>query len=408
MKTTSRIFSLILTGAISAAASSLILQNNYIKAGVSDNGTFGWGGSTRPGMMYDITGTGDFATAEDYDYLIPGSPWEMFAVNYTKGGDRIHRTNNNAGGDNMPDTTITGDTSSVTAVTHEGNLDITQVYSLAAGAKSILINVTLTNVSDVALEDVKYARGIDPDQDALTYDAFTTHNLRGVTLGGTTISPEDIVYALGVNSELPLSLYSADATPHNTSIAYWSDNPDTIYTGIDDGDGDYTIGMAFDLGTINAGESRSFTYRYLFGNSLDEAVEETTDDEEEIADVEMSGACSAKVISFSTLMGDGTVTKEVTLKNTGDYALKTLQLKITHNEESHYNVTPSGANPCNLKGTLAPGEECTMAVSYYTTIVPRTVKGSDLFYMGTYSNESGDKMYVKESCNIISETLVNP
>ena len=49
-----------------------ILENNYVRAGVNGTaGTFGSGGNTSPGLLFDSTGTGTFNTA--YDYLTPGS-----------------------------------------------------------------------------------------------------------------------------------------------------------------------------------------------------------------------------------------------------------------------------------------------------------------------------------------------
>lgn len=399
MKALTRIIPLIVAGALSASAASIIIENESIRAGVSDNGTFGVGGTTPPGIVYDKTGTANFSAAAVNDYLLPGTPHEFFAVAYTSASGRTTKQNNNSGTDTMP-TTITGHSAEVTAMTHETNLDITQVYSLNSGAKSITIDVTLTNTSSEDLNDVKYARGIDPDQDQFEFGTYNTQNIRGLTIDGVAIAPQDIVYALGVNSELPISLYSIDTTTHNTSVSSaWSTNPDIISMGGNDGDGDYTINMAFSLGTIAAGETRTFKLQYLFGNTLDEAVEET-----QTAEVKLSGACSQGNIRYATIVGDGGATQTMTITNSGDFALTTRQLKITHNEAALFSVTPSGDVPCTIKGVLEVGESCTADVTYHTTPVASKNENSDVFFMGSYVDDNGDKVYVKDSCNLLSKT----
>jgi len=56
-----------------------VLENDYVRAGVNaTTGTFGSGGNTSPGLLYDSTGTGSFNTS--YDYLTPGSPFDGFSV----------------------------------------------------------------------------------------------------------------------------------------------------------------------------------------------------------------------------------------------------------------------------------------------------------------------------------------
>jgi len=399
MKVLTRLIPLVLAGALSLSAASIIIENESIRAGVSDNGTFGVGGSTPPGIVYDKTGTANFSAAAVNDYLLPGTPHEFFAIQYSGTSGRILKQNNNSGSAAMP-TTISGNSTEVTSVTHEGNLDITQVYSLASGAKSITIDVTITNTGSEDLTNVKFARGIDPDQDQFEFGTYNTQNIRGLTIDGVAIAPQDIVYALGVNSELPISLYSIDTTTHNTSVSSaWSTNPDIISLGGNDGDGDYTINMAFSLGTVFVGETRSFKLQYLFGNTLDETIEET-----QTADVKLSGACSQGNIRYATIVGDGGAGQNVTITNTGDFALTTRQLKITHNEDALYSATPTGDAPCTVRGVLEVGESCTTKVTYNTTPVASKNENSDFFFMGSYIDENGDKVYVKDSCNLLSKT----
>ena len=72
------------TSSMSTATSGMgVLQNNYVTAGVNGTtGTFGSGGNTSPGLLFDSTGTGTFNTS--YDYLTPGSPFDGFSVKITE------------------------------------------------------------------------------------------------------------------------------------------------------------------------------------------------------------------------------------------------------------------------------------------------------------------------------------
>ncbi|MCE1172168.1 MAG: DUF4347 domain-containing protein, partial [Azovibrio sp.] len=49
-----------------------IMKNKYVKFGYSDNGTLGYGGSSKPGIQYDKDGTYNFL--DTADFLTPGSP----------------------------------------------------------------------------------------------------------------------------------------------------------------------------------------------------------------------------------------------------------------------------------------------------------------------------------------------
>jgi hypothetical protein len=53
------------TSSISTTSTGMgVLENDYVKAGVNGTtGTFGSGGNTSPGLLYDSTGTGTFNTS---------------------------------------------------------------------------------------------------------------------------------------------------------------------------------------------------------------------------------------------------------------------------------------------------------------------------------------------------------
>ncbi len=239
-------------------ATPIIMENGYVKIGVSDDGTFGVGGSTSPGIMFDNNGTGDYGVD---DYLIPGTPWEYFCVEF----DGNESCNNNAGSPAIPDTTISGDANHVTAVSViPGKLRLTQDYILAPGSKVVQISAVIENISGAPLGDVKYGRGLDPDVDVIAYGEYNTHNYRGTTLSdGTVVAPEDIVIAEGMNTGKIIAFYVNSPYTHNTAVTNWDMSIDTTLSGLDVGDGDNTIHSAIEFGDIPAGESIAFSLNYV-------------------------------------------------------------------------------------------------------------------------------------------------
>ena len=74
LKTAALAFSVM---ASSASATPIIMEGDYVKTAISDDGTLGYGSSTPPRLLHDATGSGTFGPA---DYLTPGNPWEIFSV----------------------------------------------------------------------------------------------------------------------------------------------------------------------------------------------------------------------------------------------------------------------------------------------------------------------------------------
>ena len=96
-----------------------ILENDYVRAGVNGTaGTFGSGGSVRPGLQYDSTGTGTFpGDSEQGDYLTPGSPFDGFSVMV----DGTNYANNN-GRSNAIDYDASGLTDGTNTLTWNGSV----------------------------------------------------------------------------------------------------------------------------------------------------------------------------------------------------------------------------------------------------------------------------------------------
>jgi len=194
-----------------------VLENDYVKAGVNGTaGTFGSGGNTSPGLLFDSTGTGTFNTS--YDYLTPGSPFDGFSVKV----DGTNYTNNNGGG-----TAIAGDGNGLTDGTNtlswtggvSGVFDITNTYSL--GATSPYIDISSQITMGTAATDVYFGRFIDPDARAADGDSSSTDNV----LGYGVIPDSNVAFSEALSSRYALGLYLTDSNV-DAGISSWSSEAD--------------------------------------------------------------------------------------------------------------------------------------------------------------------------------------
>ncbi len=252
---------------MSSFAVPLVMEGDFVRTAVSDNGTLGYGGTTSPGLQHDPAGTGTFGVD---DYLTPGSPFEGFSLRSTETGLLANSNTSPSGGSFIGGIV---DNSAASAydqsVLYTGtSLEFVQIdidTRFNDGDERIEMYTTITALEDMS--GVSFARWIDPDPDVNTYGSYDTVNGRG----GTGLAVEDWVHSEGSQTGLTLGLYSASGITHDTGVDYgWSTDPLEYLAGNDDGDGDYTIGIGFDLGDMLIGDSITFTYYYVMGGSLDD------------------------------------------------------------------------------------------------------------------------------------------
>src|SRR6056300_765762 len=251
-----------------------ILENDYIKAGVNGTaGTFGSGGNTSPGLLFDSTGTGTFNTR--YDYLTPGSPFDGFAVKI----DGTNYTNNNSGG-----TAITGDGNGLTDGTDtlswtggvSSVFDITNTYSL--GTTSPFVDITSAITMGVDATDVYFGRFIDPDARAAAGDSSSTDNV----LGYGSIPDSNVAFSEALSSRYALGLYSTDSNV-DAGITMWTTDAASYTENSVDGDGsltntgDNTIGLSWHWTSVSAGDILTASYAYIFGPSAFDAASDAVD-----------------------------------------------------------------------------------------------------------------------------------
>jgi hypothetical protein len=313
----------------SAIATPLVLEGNYVKIGVNDAGTVGSGGNTSPGILYDSTGTATFNPS--YDYLTPGSPFEGWTV---KGIDTDGTTvlfnygNNNASYASV--NVITGTLVDYSGVSYRGltfdnravwsgsvsEFDIEHDYRFNDNQQFVDINTRLEFKMNVPT--LYFGRFTDPDARAAAGDSSSTLNVRGYAGG---VPATNVVLSEALASKYALGLFTA-ATNSNTGIsAGWSTDPIDYYNGVDDGDGDYTIGVGFMFSGINTGDIIDIQYAYIFGPSSYDAASGAvaggaggaTSSSFTITDV---GSASAPTTSAPTVTGTTTTNTVTTSTST--------------------------------------------------------------------------------------------
>ena len=240
---------------------SIEMRGNYILTAVSNAGTLGTGYRTVPGLIYDPSGTGAFDP--NTDYIAPLDPFEEFSI---KVDGRITENNNNSytspamlpiALENLAGTAGYANYVRWTGAT--ARCRVTHDYYFDPQDQWINIKTTITAID--ALKAVEFLRSIDPDPDVWSGGSTFTQNVRGYP----GLPPENYVEATAPVSGRRIALYCGIPGIHNTMISrLWSTDPDTALAGINDGDGDYTIGMGFDIGDMEAGQTVELVYQYIF------------------------------------------------------------------------------------------------------------------------------------------------
>ena len=251
-------------------AQNVIIENEYVRAGVNlSTGTLGSGGSTRPGLQYDNTGTHTWpCNSCQGDYLTPGAPFEGYTVRIEDSAGILIRSyiNNNTGTKNITGGVWVGTPTVDSAIwkASTSDFDITHTYSLPSGQKYIDINTQINALT--AMPKLYFGRYIDPDAMPMTGDTSATDNV----LGYGAIPAKNVAFSEATVSRYALGLYTGQTTGnYGAGISpTWSTNP-VDYLNNTSGQtvvrGDYTIGLGFMVSGVSIGDIVNFQYAYIFG-----------------------------------------------------------------------------------------------------------------------------------------------
>ena len=303
--------------------STIDATGNFVRFGMNNFGTLGSGGNTSPGLLFDSTGTGTFNTS--YDYLTPGSPFDGFTVKALNadGTTQFEYSNNNQDVGYVGSTNIAGYLYDFSGTAYRGNtydhrgVWIGEVPEFKIENDTYMnnswmwINVDTRIEAKVAMPTLYFGRYIDPDAVAAAGDSSQTDN----ALGYGVIPNTNVVFSEALSSKYALGLYTAQVGNVGAGISSnWTTNPQDYFNGVNDGAGDYTIGLGFKMVGINVGDIVKFSYAYIFGPSAFDAGKTAIDGGAAGGTPGVAGGCttSCTLIDVGTASGGGAATVDHT------------------------------------------------------------------------------------------------
>lgn len=145
-------------------------------------------------------------------------------------------------------------------------VEVFQTMDFAACDKAVTVRVTIVNLSDKDLEDVRYARFLDPDPDA----SFLTRN-RIAKPGYVAASPSKAPqYSVFLGSDDPRAVVAA--LPFGDKF----DARDTAIWSRSMSSGDTTLALAFNIGRLPAGELARLVFHFGVTDEADKTLGELT------------------------------------------------------------------------------------------------------------------------------------
>lgn len=234
------------------------VSNQFSLIGINEIGTLGSNGATSPGILFDPTGTANYGIN---DFLTPGAPFEGFYLSSSLGS---WGSNNNGSSDFVSSNPVQTSSSSVrwTSTSQDGLIGLTNFYQLTADTNGTVLGITtsITNLSATSIDNLQFLRTLDPDPDVNQFGTYDTINTLGVN---------------GACAEGAFSLQTiclmASPSSYTSQVgisAPWSTSPSTYLSGTTAGDGDYAIGVAFDIGQLAAGQTAQVSYGYSMASSI--------------------------------------------------------------------------------------------------------------------------------------------
>ena len=268
----------------------VFLQGNFVEIGISEGGSCGTIGSA-PGGYHNWFG-GGLGFVADFnmdgwavgvppysgDYFLPGSPYEGWLVEFTHQAIEYTFQNAQASGFySVPQTSLvntsSGSTNSAlwtgTATGAGQSLKVEQLFHFVDSDAKFLIDVTLTNTGPEALQDVEYARSVDPDQEQYITGDYTTSNYVGHQPDGidnlAQVVGNGLVY--GIPMGLQITHPNAKAHVNPSGLAIFSPDETLDFTNAPTQGAPYIsdvgVSVAVRFPVLNPGQSVTFTVIYV-------------------------------------------------------------------------------------------------------------------------------------------------
>lgn len=267
------------------------LQGNFVQVGINERGSFG--SFNTPPAGYNPSPAGSdlgFVADPDQDgftvgtpplcgdYFVPGNPEEAWGL--TVDGTNYNNSRGSVLANDVPGALMNYNaTATEISVDWEGTigggpangLTITKTTTVPVDGLYFVTSVTLTNTTGATIPAVYYMRNVDPDNEQPLTGSFVTENTI-VDQPGDPASNIDkaLVQALGTTHGCYLGLGTRDCRAHVTHGGFSNRSALGIYNGTFLNDtpgatstGDAAISLAFNIGDIPAGETRTLAYAYV-------------------------------------------------------------------------------------------------------------------------------------------------
>jgi hypothetical protein len=237
-----------------AQGASFVLSGNYLNVGVSNSGGLIDDAFTA-GINFDPNGGGAYTAA---DFLTPGSPFEFFSIGYNGSFQAAGYSNGNTFGlttlNTSGGTTYSALSYTTGTFTTTGGAVLTYNQSVWFDTTSNTINFSsqIINAGSSTLSGLTFARGLDPDQDVNQFGSYVTNN----SIAGNTVTGSGPLTGLSIT----ITDISGGGVP--AVRASWSQDPTNLLLGGNDGNGDYTINMAWEIPDLAKGQSYEIDYSY--------------------------------------------------------------------------------------------------------------------------------------------------
>ncbi|RYF51489.1 MAG: tandem-95 repeat protein, partial [Cytophagaceae bacterium] len=270
--------------------SEVFLQGKYLNLGINGSGTLGTkqtapdgvytdavNGFIRLGMVADVDGFGT-GKAASRETMLTGTPQEGFSLGYDIGSSHYVRTNaertsmrqiaDGATSAQSIDNTMTATWNGMTAE----KVKVDQVMSLADDAKFVRVDITLTNLTGAAMDNVRYMRTIDPDHGP----SFSTINT--IVEQGGDGSDGALIAAYAAKGSTPFFYYSADDRAKVSTYGLKNYDPyvaAAYMTAQAEGfskEADESININFNVGTLSAGAKTTITFYFGITDNLNATI----------------------------------------------------------------------------------------------------------------------------------------
>lgn len=242
---------LVLALSSASQAASFVLSGDVLDVGVAESGALINSGVTT-GISYKLAWPGN-------DYLTPGTPFEFYSIGAngsygTAGGWTINSNPFGLTSANLSaGSLLHAQTTGAAFLVGGASLILTQNVFFDKASNRINFSVDILNAGSVPVENLVYARGLDPDQDVNVGGGFSTIN---------SILGAGRVRALGPDTGLYIDIVDITGGGVPTVDEEWDTNPYNLLIAHNDGNGDYTINMAWLIGELGAGRSYEIDFYY--------------------------------------------------------------------------------------------------------------------------------------------------